>query len=722
MWAVSRRIAAHLARRSASLLPARLANRIADYLFAYDFFISYSWSDGADYPRRLMEQLTRNGYTVFLDSRDHLPGEDLTASTRRRVRMSRNLLLVLRPHAVCSFWVDHELKVFLATRRDPIAIDINDTWKNLPSDSFFFTTFAKRLRVPETLTPGTQRPSDEVVAEVGRAFQGTRREVVRRRFITTVATTLLVILILALWQWYRAEVQRRVSNALALDAMASQHFSEAAQITAKWDREWARQHELESELGILKEDPSTPEELADAIIASGVKRLPTPAEAFFSRKLRINNFRNEIAEVKALRARYTVDARSERALGRELLAKADEAWERANSLSFDASISRQAPAAPRLFSIEMLTVGFGESVILHYGDVDTPKFIVIDGGQRQTYKRALGPRLAELRSFWAQGHALNLENVIVSNQDYDRLGGILQLLRDIDDFRTAGVPPTIAIKNIWYESFGPGSKRDLRTTARLVMEQLGLPLNKPFATNVMRPADGAVVLAMGDGLMGTILSPTFEDVSALFKYWQGRGSISTVRPLQKPVEHYDGVPGVTRIAGRTSMNDDRHCRDQSIANRASHVVLYRFAGRTFLHGGDACGAQIEAGLRAAGLPASDGSMHVDAMLVPHQGSSNNVSVDFFRRIKADSYLFTGNGRFDSDDRLREQRVLAMLLEARKGERYTLEFINRDGEKFHGALLDAFLAKYPAWQYGYRRVFRSSSRDSMIIDLLDRVRY
>jgi len=719
------RMAVRLARSVASFSPAQLARDVADYLFGYDFFISYSWSDGAAYPRQLMEQLTRNGYTIFLDSRDYVPGTDLRASTRRRVRMSRYLVLVLRPHAVSSVWVERELKAFLATKRDPIAIDVDGTWQKLPPASFFSTTFAERLRLPETLAPGVETPSDGVVADLGRAFQSTRREVIRARFVTAAAAALLVILIIALWQWYVAEARRRVSDAMALDAMASQHFSEAAQITAKWDREWARQLELESALATLGGDPvsSNPAKpVAGATTDAVASDAAPPAELPISRELRARNLRDEIAEVEALRTRYTIDARSQRTAGRQLLAKADAAWKRADALSFNARAARQAPSPPSLFSVEVLSVGFGESIILHYGDVDAPKFIVIDGGQPQTYKRSLGPRLTELRNLWAPGQALSLENVIISNQDNDRLGGILRLLQEVKDARTAGVPPTIGIKNIWYESFGPGFKRDQKTAARLLIEQLGLPLNKPFPTNVTRPADGTVILDMGDGLTGTILSPTFKDVTALFDYWAKRAEQYKLAPPRSPIEGYDGISGVIKNAGSEPAIDAPECRDQSTPNRASHVVLFRFAGRTFLHGGDACTVQIEAGLRAASLVAGDGSAHVDLMLVPHQGSRTSVNIDFFRRVKADSYLFTANGRFDSGGGFREEEALAMLLEARKGESYTLQFINRDGEKGHGALLDAFLAKYPASIYGYRRVFRSSSRGSMSIDLLDRVRY
>ena len=40
------------------------------------------------------------GYTVFLDTRVYAPGDDLSAATRRRVRMSSNLVILGRPEAL----------------------------------------------------------------------------------------------------------------------------------------------------------------------------------------------------------------------------------------------------------------------------------------------------------------------------------------------------------------------------------------------------------------------------------------------------------------------------------------------------------------------------------------------------------------------------------------------------------------------------------------------
>ena len=53
-------------------------------------------------------------------------------------------------------------------------------------------------------------------------------------------------------------------------------------------------------------------------------------------------------------------------------------------------------------------------------------------------------------------------------------------------------------------------------------------------------------------------------------------------------------------------------------------------------------------------------MHVDLLKVPHHGSSNNLDGDFFQRIAADHYVFSGNGEHGNPER----ESIEMLFAAR----------------------------------------------------------
>jgi hypothetical protein len=85
--------------------------------------------------------------------------------------------------------------------------------------------------------------------------------------------------------------------------------------------------------------------------------------------------------------------------------------------------------------------------------------------------------------------------------------------------------------------------------------------------------------------------------------------------------------------------------------------------------GDARGDKIIEGLQLTGLlgAGGDSTMHVDLLKVPHHGSSNNLERDFFERITADHYVFSGNGEHGNPER----DALEMLFDARGGGKFTV---------------------------------------------------
>jgi hypothetical protein len=68
-----------------------------------------------------------------------------------------------------------------------------------------------------------------------------------------------------------------------------------------------------------------------------------------------------------------------------------------------------------------------------------------------------------------------------------------------------------------------------------------------------------------------------------------------------------------------------------------------------------------------GLVKKGGNMKVDVLKVPHHGSSNNLEDDFFERIIADHYVFSGNGEHGNPER----ESLEMLLAARGADDYAV---------------------------------------------------
>jgi len=179
-----------------------------DLLFGYDFFVSYAHNDGRNYPRELTNQLEQKGFKVFLDSREYVPGDDLQIATRRRIRMSRKLVVIARPFALQSQWVLKEVETSLQSGRVPIVIDINATIEQASETNAVKTLLEDRLQIRETLDELDAVPSQETLAELARSFSATRQETKRLRFVSAIAAFLFLLAGAAIWQYLVAEDAR----------------------------------------------------------------------------------------------------------------------------------------------------------------------------------------------------------------------------------------------------------------------------------------------------------------------------------------------------------------------------------------------------------------------------------------------------------------------------------------------------------------------------------
>ncbi len=78
--------------------------------------------------------------------------------------------------------------------------------------------------------------------------------------------------------------------------------------------------------------------------------------------------------------------------------------------------------------------------------------------------------------------------------------------------------------------------------------------------------------------------------------------------------------------------------------------------------GDARGDKIIENLEEHGLMDDEGKIHVDLLKMPHHGSDRNVEDDFFKRVTADHYVVSGDGRHHNP----ELETYRMLFKARQG--------------------------------------------------------
>lgn len=368
-----------------------------------------------------------------------------------------------------------------------------------------------------------------------------------------------------------------------------------------------------------------------------------------------------------------------------------------------------------VFSLEALHAMQGDSLLLHFGDGDEPRLIVIDGGPVGVYKSALRPRLEALRE--ERGGTLPIEILMVSHIDEDHISGVIDFSQElIDEPPRRGEYP---VATLWHNAFEdvlgdsgevaevaeaeavPASVevviasvnegRRLRDNAR----GLRWDENGGFDGFVMAPDDGG---AVGDldlkPLKLTVVGPRQAELDLLRAKWAAK-----IKQLKD-----EGKLDVAEIEP-----------DDSPSNLSSIVCVAELDGKRMLLTGDALGKKVLEELESAGfLPPGDGKMELDLLKLPHHGSARNVTVDFFERLPARHLVISANGKDDNPD----IATLKMISEARPDDEFTLYLTESEFEEGAGPKIERFFEKEREAGRKYEVVFTPADQPSVRIDLLD----
>jgi hypothetical protein len=342
-----------------------------------------------------------------------------------------------------------------------------------------------------------------------------------------------------------------------------------------------------------------------------------------------------------------------------------------------------------IFSLDVRRARKGDCLLLHFGSQAEPGVALIDGGPKRVYAPHLRPRLLQIRKArrLADAEPLPLDLLMVSHVDDDHIQGILDLTRELAGAQHA---PLALVQSFWHNSFDDIIGNDPKELTAAVTAQFGAAsLGGDF------PADAGLELHDAAGLdHETVLA----SLQVLASIEQGHRLRADARKLGFPLNpQFDGklvLAGpqerklgsdvVMLVAGPMQAElqklQDRHDAwlqdqqkkkpaagaslaayvDRSVPNLSSIVVLVKCGTKSILLTGDARGDKVLDGLELAGALAPGGTLHVDVLKMPHHGSSNNVDEDFFERITADHYVFSGDGEHGNPER----EAMEMLFRAR----------------------------------------------------------
>ena len=372
-----------------------------------------------------------------------------------------------------------------------------------------------------------------------------------------------------------------------------------------------------------------------------------------------------------------------------------------------------------MFTLEALQADDGDCLLLHYGSDEDRNLILIDGGPRGIYKTILKERLDQLRG----DGVLNLRMVMVSHIDLDHITGILDLFKNLWELQNAGKPEPYRVRSLWHNSFeklvgakkaaveskvvaaavggGPLTLEGLDAKVKAVVASVkqgndlrnyaiklgSVKLNAETKGElVCAPGKGRKTIDIDPGLTFTILGPREAELNHLESAWE--------KAKAKP-----------KAAAQSIAAD---YLNRTVPNLSSIVVLAEMktgkaAVKRMLLTGDAGGDFILEGLESAGL-LKGGKIHVDLLKIQHHGSRHNVELDFFKRVTADRYVVSGDGKHGNPS----LETLTWLSAARTGQEYELFLTNRKGKENLTKVLDGFLEKEAQAESGHKYHFRKEN--------------
>ncbi|WP_326548097.1 hypothetical protein QGN32_08265 [Mycolicibacterium sp. ND9-15] len=354
--------------------------------------------------------------------------------------------------------------------------------------------------------------------------------------------------------------------------------------------------------------------------------------------------------------------------------------------------------AENVFQLEVLRARSGDCALLHYGTARNPGLALIDGGHDDVYRPFLKPRLEQLRKrrgLTESSRPLPIDLMMLSHIDEDHVAGLLELTAEILEPPADG--PIVRVVDLWHNAFDDIVGNDGEELADAVSGRFGpaslsgeLPVDLLDELEDANAADVAdTVMVVASVPQGRQLRQDAEDIPIERNVETGGGlivatdqggqldmgkglSFTVVGPMLPEVKKLqtavrDWLRKHPEVQDQVTASALASLADSSPTNLSSIVVLAEARGRRVLFTGDALAAKILKGLELTGLIDEGGSIHVEVLKVPHHGSDRNVTPEFFARVTADHYVFSGNGQHGNPERA----TLAMLAQARGDGDYTI---------------------------------------------------
>lgn len=186
------------------------SDKVLDRILGFDFFLSYSWSDGAELVGGLHNGLRKRRFRVFIDRQQNRLGEAISQSVVTGIRRSQSLVVLLTPHASANRWVSAEIAAAATLKKTIVLVRIGDAEFVDEKTRSYFTGDRLELRLPSSSIESDRFDAD--VHRIAASYDGIRRELVARRLMTAIFCSVLVAALVAIWFAIVAENRRAATE------------------------------------------------------------------------------------------------------------------------------------------------------------------------------------------------------------------------------------------------------------------------------------------------------------------------------------------------------------------------------------------------------------------------------------------------------------------------------------------------------------------------------
>jgi len=265
-------------------------------LAADDIFISYTRLDASTYAAGLADELTKKGFSCFIDKLGTDPDKDLPDMLLRKLKSCAMLVIVGTERAATRQTIADEVKEFLATGRKSsvVPIDFSGAIYRASWYSLVEGVAPEPEKNPTALDDG--EPSLSVLSRIEKQFNYTRRNQRLRRAATSMAIVFALLLLAGIGAGVYARQQIVLASAERERALQAQVEADKARSNANAEREAARIAKIDAE----RERANAAEQKTKADKADADARLAADRAAKAAR-------REEVA--RALEAKATANAR-----------------------------------------------------------------------------------------------------------------------------------------------------------------------------------------------------------------------------------------------------------------------------------------------------------------------------------------------------------------------------------------------------------------------------